>query len=129
MSKVSAARFSAMREKGATFLNRGRDKGTNFDLEVAIEVGRLLVGLAQGAEQRLTALSDLAIALGELGQRENSEALLQESATAIRKTLQEIVPEEVPLLWAATQNNLGETLRRLGARGAGTSDLEAAAAA
>jgi len=46
--------------------------------------------------------------------------------TAFREALKERTRKRVPLDWAATQNNLGNALRTLGARESGTARLEEA---
>jgi hypothetical protein len=48
---------------------------------------------------------------------------LEEAVTAYRAALQEWRRELVPLQWATTQNNLGNALRKLGARESGTARL------
>ena len=48
---------------------------------------------------------------------------------AFAEALKERTRNRVPLDWAATQNNLGNTLRTLGEREAGTTRLEQAVAA
>jgi tetratricopeptide (TPR) repeat protein len=54
---------------------------------------------------------------------------LEEAVTAYRDALQERTRERVPLDWAATQNNLGDALWRLGERESGTARLEEAVTA
>jgi tetratricopeptide (TPR) repeat protein len=64
-----------------------------------------------------------------LGERESSEARLEEAVAAYRAALQEYTRDRVPLEWAATQTNLGVALYALGARESGTAQLEEAIAA
>jgi tetratricopeptide (TPR) repeat protein len=54
---------------------------------------------------------------------------LNESIVAFREALEERTLERVPLDWAATQNNLGNALARIGERESDTGQLEAAVAA
>jgi tetratricopeptide (TPR) repeat protein len=125
----ASTRFAAMRERLVTFYVRGRDKGINFDLLVAIDIARLALNCAQDPQQRGTALNDLGNALGTLGERESGAAKLEEAVAAYREALEERARERVPLEWAGVQNNLGLTLWRLGQRESGTKRLEEAVAA
>src|SRR5262249_57096742 len=99
-------RFAAMSERQHTFFARGCDKGVNFDLLIAIEIGRLTLDSAQDAQQRGLALNDLVLALFRLGERESGTARLEEAVAACRAPLTERTRERVPLDWATTQNNL-----------------------
>ncbi|MGF1640612.1 MAG: tetratricopeptide repeat protein, partial [Rhodospirillales bacterium] len=56
-------------------------------------------------------------------------ARLGEAVAAYRAALEEFTREQVPLDWAATQNNLGLALAALGERESGTARLEEAMAA
>ena len=124
-----ASRFQAMRERQDTFCARGRDKGVNFDLLIAIEIARLVLCSAQDSLQRGMAVNDLGNALRMLGERESGTARLEEAVAAFRDALKERTRERVPLDWAMTQNNLGNALWRLGQRESGTARLEEAVAA
>ena len=124
----ASARFEMMRERRDAFYARGRDKGVNFDLLVAIEIARLALGSAQDAQQRGTALNNLGNALAALGERESGTARLEEAVTAYRDALEEWTRERVPLDWAMTQN-LGAALNRLGERESGTARLDEAVTA
>ena len=125
----ASARFEMMRERRDAFYARGRDKGVNFDLLVAIEIARLALGSAQDAQQRGTALNNLGNALAALGERESGTARLEEAVTAYRDALKERTRERVPLQWAMTQSNLGNALAALGERESGTARLEEAVTA
>jgi hypothetical protein len=61
-------------------------------------------------------VSNLGNALQNLGERESGTARLEEAAAAYRAALEEYTRVRAPLDWAATQNNLGTTFQRLGAR-------------
>jgi tetratricopeptide (TPR) repeat protein len=124
-----ASRFQAMRERQDTFFARGRDKGVNFDLLIAIEIARLVLCSAQDSLQRGMAVNDLGNALRMLGKRESGTARLEEAVAAFRDALKEYTRERVPLDWAMTQNNLGNALWRLGHRESRTARLEEAVAA
>ena len=71
----------------------------------------------------------LANALTVLGDRDRRNEALQEAVAAYREALKERTRERVPLVWAATQNNLGDALRVLGERESGKGRLEEAVAA
>jgi hypothetical protein len=62
-------------------------------------------------------------------ERESDTAHLHEAITAYRVALDERKRELVPPDWAATQNNLGNALARLGERESDTAHLEEAVAA
>lgn len=88
--------------------------------------------------------TNLGNALFELGVREAGKTLLEEASCVFREALREYSRErtpivlptldertrnEVPLNWAATQNNLGEALLAIGERESGTQRLEDAKSA
>ena len=112
--------FEALRARQDQFYVEGKDKGVNFSLEVAIAIARQEVALAHGPDEHGVALNDLGLALSSLGERESGTARLDEAVSAYRAALEEWTRERVPLLWAMTQNNLGNALRS--ARGAGERD-------
>jgi tetratricopeptide (TPR) repeat protein/pimeloyl-ACP methyl ester carboxylesterase len=116
-----SGRFAAIRARKNTFYARGRDKGINFDLLVAIEIARLTLISANTKEERGTALNDLGSALFTLGERESGTARLEEAVTAYRDALKERTHD-----WAAIQINLGSALAVLGERASGTARLEEA---
>src|SRR5271167_3035530 len=58
---------------------RGRDKGLNLDLEVAIEIARIAVSRAKDRDERGQALNSLGNALGTLGERESGTGRLEEA--------------------------------------------------
>ncbi len=121
-----AARFAAMQKRQTEWYASGRDKGLNFDLQVSIEVARLLLASASGPDETSTARIDLGVALRILGERESGTARLDEAIEAFRAALHENSRERVPLRWAMTQNNLGNALATLGARESSTARLEEA---
>jgi tetratricopeptide (TPR) repeat protein len=124
----ASARFAALRERQDAFYVRGRDKGINFDLLVAIEIARLALA-ADSTDERGIALDDLGIALWTLGERESGPERLEQAVAAYREALKERTRERVPLDWARTQNNLGIALKVLGERDSGTERLEQAVTA
>ena len=123
------ARFDALRQRGDQFYVEGRDKGVNFSLQAAIAVARREVALAQGPDERGTALNDLGTALSILGERESGTDKLNEAVAAYREALKERTRARVPLDWAKTQMNLGVALGNLGERESGTDKLDEAVAA
>ncbi len=124
----ASARFEAMHERQHAFYARGRDKGVNFDLLVAIEIARLGLASALNAAQHGATLVVLGDALlgwvsaraAPPGSRRRSPPIARPNGTH---------RERVPLNWATTQNNLGNALLRLGERESGTARLEEAVAA
>jgi tetratricopeptide (TPR) repeat protein len=125
----ASGRFEAMRDRQYTFYERGREKGINFDLLIAIEVARLALDAAQDAQQRAIALNDFGTVLGMLGERASGTARLEEAVGAFRAALMERTRERVQLDWAMTQNNLGTALGTLAERESDTARLEEAVAA
>ena len=123
------AQFEAMRARQDEFYLRGRDKGINFDLEIAIEVARLALDAAHNADQRSAAGNDLGLALWVLGERETGTERLLEAVATLRAALLKWTRERVPLGWATAQNNLGTALAILGARESGSERLLEAVAA
>jgi tetratricopeptide (TPR) repeat protein len=125
----AAARFEALLSRQNDYYVEGRDKGINFSLEIAIELARLCVAAARGADQHGAAQNNLGTALTTLGERESGTARLDEAITTYREALKERTRERVPLNWAMTQNNLGSALQTLGARESSTTRLDEAVAA
>ena len=119
-------RFAALRKRQQEWYESGRDKGLNFDLQVSIEIARLLVKSANGPDETGSVLINLGLALATLGERESSTARLDEAVEAYRAALQKRTRERVPLDWALTQNNLGGALAALGRRLSGTAKLHEA---
>jgi tetratricopeptide (TPR) repeat protein len=105
------------------FYERGRDKGLNADLQVAIEIARLALLRARDSDERGSTQNNLGNALSTLGERENGTERLLDAVEAYRDALKEWTRERVPLQWAMTQNNLGNALWTLGERENGTERL------
>ena len=105
---------------------RGRDKGLNFDLAVAIELSTNTLPRANGPDDRGDILNHLGNALQTLGKREGGTARLEQAVEAYRAALTEYTQDRVPLDWARAQMNLGLALRIRGEREAGTARLEQA---
>src|SRR4051812_50044565 len=66
---------------------------------------------------------NLGVALSELGEREAGTARLEQAVAAYRLALEERTRERDPLGWATAQNNLGNTVLRVGGGGRGTGGL------
>lgn len=118
--------FSALEAAQIEWHARGRDKGLNLDLEVSIEVARLLLELAEDAEELGNAYIYLGNSLSTLGQFEIETRRLEDAVAAYRLALEELSRGQMPLQWAVAQNNLGIAFSRLGMRENGTDQLEAA---
>ena len=82
-----------------------------------------------GPDRRAHLQLSLGSALLALGERESNAEHLEQAIAAHRAALQELTRENVPLVWAGTQNNLGNALGILGQRESGTERLEQAIAA
>ena len=122
-------RFTALRKAHDKWYERGRDQGLSFDLELSIAIAQTCVDRVNGAPDRGTALSALAISLQTLGARENGTARLEKAVATYRALLEEWTQNRVPLSWAMTQLSLGDVLLALGERDSGTARLEEAVAA
>ena len=116
-------RLALLSSEFVDFYERGRDKGLNADLQVAIEIARLALLRARDSDERGSTQNNLGTALSTLGQRENGTERLLEAVEAYRDALEERTRERVPLDWAMTQNNLGTALSTLGQRENGTERL------
>jgi tetratricopeptide (TPR) repeat protein len=108
---------------------RGRDKGLNFDLEIAIEIARHTLQDCTVLEEKVYWQNNLGIALSMLGERESGTARLEEAVAAYRTALADLTPRQMPLKWATAQDNLGITLSTLGERESGTARLKEAVTA
>jgi tetratricopeptide (TPR) repeat protein len=64
-----------------------------------------------------------------MGERENGTVRLEEAVKAERDALEELTREQMPLVWAQAQYQLGRALAMLGERENGTARLEQAVAA
>jgi len=120
------AKFAALLSWQDEFHARGRDKGINFDLMIAVELSQLVRTIADTPDERGAALNALGIALAALGEREGGTSRLEKAVEAFHAALAEYTQARVPLDWAGTQNNLGNTLAALGEREGGTSRLKEA---
>jgi tetratricopeptide (TPR) repeat protein len=122
-----------LEEAANTALEHGSYSPEPEPLEKAIEWFRLLT--TQDVVDEATRARwnvSLGNALFRLGERESGTARLEEAVAAYREALnrealKELSGEHV-LQWAATQNNLGNALQRLGERESGTARLEEAVA-
>ncbi len=123
------ARFEDLRVLQDVYCVRGRDKGVNLDLELAIDLARLVLNRAGNGHERGIGGNELGIALRTLGERESGTERLEAAVVAYKNALKEWTRETVPLDWAAVQMNLGNALATLGERERGTARLEAAAMA
>lgn len=102
------ADFETLRSLWHGYYETGRDKGTALDLEIAIDLARLVQSRANGDGQHGIALNDLGNALSILGEHESGTARLDQAVTAYREALKERTRDKVPLNWAMTQGNLGD---------------------
>ncbi|WP_439123821.1 tetratricopeptide repeat protein [Marivita sp.] len=122
-------RLAKLMKETNAWIDRGRDRGLAFDLEVAVRLSDSLISLANEPDHRAATHVIQGIALSTLGQRESGTARLEEAAAAYRTALEDYTREREPMNWAMTQNNLGIALSTLGERESGTARLEEAVAA
>jgi len=111
------------------YFTRGRDQGLNLDLELSISLARIILDRATETDERGLALTDLGMALGALGRRENKTERLEEAVVAFSTALDLQTREQAPLDWANVYDCLGTVLSYLGEREAGNTRLEEALAA
>ena len=123
------AAFETLRALQDHHYEIGRDKGSNLDSALAIDIAVLVVARAATPDERGAAGNDLGIALRTLGERESDTARLKLAEKAYTEALKEYTRDRVPLDWAMTQMNLGNALQTLGARESDTARLEQAVAA
>jgi tetratricopeptide (TPR) repeat protein len=128
-SDDAAKLLAALRTSYGEWHERGRDKGLNFDLQVAIELANRALKRTHPPKERGDWHNLLGNALQTLGERESGTARLEEAVSAYRAALEERTRDRVPLDWAMTQNNLGNALATLGERASGTARLEEAVSA
>ncbi|WP_417774484.1 hypothetical protein [Stappia sp.] len=121
-----ASLFDHLRAVWYEWYERGRDKGLNLDLEVAIALARRTVDLAAGADRRGAALNDLATALAGLGTHEASVERLEQALLHYRMASQEFTDQIQPLALVVMRINMGNVLQKLGELKSEKADLEAA---
>jgi tetratricopeptide (TPR) repeat protein len=120
------AGFGDLRTLQNFYFERGRDKGINLDLELAIDLAELIKARADSTDELGTASNDLGLALGILGERESGTVRLKAAVKAYEAAMEEWAKDTLPFEWAMTQNNLGLALQSLGERESGTARLEEA---
>ena len=119
-------RFELLSSEFDGFYERGRDKGLNTDLQVAIEIAREALKKftrERGPLDWAMTQNNLGNALSTLGERETGTKRLLEAVEAYSSALKEWTRERNPLNWAMTQNNLGNALLTLGERETSTKRL------
>ncbi|MGB9367117.1 MAG: tetratricopeptide repeat protein [Xanthobacteraceae bacterium] len=121
--------FEGLAKKHRESWIEGRNKGTNFSLEIAAEIARRELLIAHDERERGAALNDLALALRTLGEHDSGTTRLEEAVATYRRGLQEWTRERAPLDWAGLLNNLGNALGLLGGRVLGTTHLDEAVGA
>jgi tetratricopeptide (TPR) repeat protein len=81
---------------------------------------------SMGPDGRGLLLNSYALVENRIGQQRGDSKALERAISAFSAALNERSRERVPLDWAMTQNNLGNTLSALGQRESGTARLEEA---
>ena len=123
-----SAAFETLRALRDHHYQIGRDKVSNLDSALAIDVAALVLARAATPDERGTAGNDLGAALVVRGERERGTARLEQAITAYTEALKERTRDRAPLQWAATQMNLGNALQLLGERESNATRLEQAIA-
>jgi tetratricopeptide (TPR) repeat protein len=123
------AEFETLRAQRRHHYEIGRDKGSNLDSRLAIDLAHLVLARATAPDERGAAGNELGSALRTLGERESGTERLDQAVTAYTEALKEYTRERAPLDWAMTQMNLGTALQALGERESGTARLDQAVTA
>ncbi|MEL6947906.1 MAG: helix-turn-helix transcriptional regulator [Pseudomonadota bacterium] len=121
--------FHGFRQLRRDWYERGRDKGVNFDLRVAIGLAHNTLQRANGSDERGKAHNDIGLVFWTLGERENRTRRLEQAVAAYEDALKEWTREADPHNWAIIKNNLGNALKTLGERESGTARLKQAVTA
>tara|TARA_R110002051_G_scaffold317556_1_gene398870 strand:- start:1664 stop:3718 length:2055 start_codon:yes stop_codon:yes gene_type:complete len=124
-----SAAFETLRALRDHHYQIGRDKVSNLDSALAIDVAALVLARAATPDERGTAGNDLGAALVVRGERERGTARLEQAITAYTEALNDRTRDRVPMQWAMTQTNLGTALQSLGERESNTARLAQAIAA
>lgn len=128
-ANTAEAPIDALWRAFTEWFRRGRDKGLNLDLEVAVEIAhKALTRPSLSVQDRGKWQHELGNALGVLGARDPVTNRLERAIEAFRQALLSITREREPLHWATAQNDLGNVLFGLGERQVGTARLEQAVA-
>ena len=114
LETAEPARFHALRATQGVWYERGRNRGLDLDLKVAIALARAALDVANGTDERGTALNDVGVALQHFGQRVGDAATLRDAVSAHREALEVKPRDRDAFEWAGTQNNLGNALSALG---------------
>ncbi|RLJ51539.1 tetratricopeptide repeat protein [Litoreibacter meonggei] len=129
MEAGGVAEFETLSALQDHYYEIGRDKGSNLDSMLAIDLANLVLARATTPNERGNAWNDLGLALGRLGERESGKNRLEQAFTAFIQAFKEISRDRTPMDWAKIQGNLGNTLARLGERDIGSDRLEQAVTA
>ena len=113
----AAASASDTEAKGQILTDALRSVGTK--IEKLIEKDRITE-----PERHADLSAARGIALLTVGQQEGHAEPLKEAVDSLNKALEVYTPESVPLVWAATQNNLGAAFQILGEQERDSSGLE-----
>lgn len=111
-----AAIFLALRYERGVWFERGRDRGLNFDLEVAVELARIASRCAPDVDHRGCALVELGDALFALSEGKGGRSCLKEAEAVYRVAMSLLSREKFPMFWATAQNSLGNALSLIGHR-------------
>lgn len=124
-----AHRVDALLAVTNIWINRGRDKGLNFDLQVAIALAEWGCENAEPQNDPGKWFDTLGTARATLGERQSDPSLLHLAVNAFTDALDQFPRVLVPLDWAMTKNNLGNALQTIGQRDSDTGVLRDAVAA
>lgn len=120
------AKHEALRLLWLHYHEIGRDKGSNLDSAVAIELARFVRARASTQDELGEAANDLANALIILGERDRSTSYLEEAISVLTEALKNTSRDRAPIYWGLTQMNLGIVFMRLGDRDSNAETLEKA---
>jgi tetratricopeptide (TPR) repeat protein len=133
-TETNLAPLAALARVYTEWMERGRDFGTDFDLEVAIALCHAVLADLTSADKVADRefgrwQSMLGQSLRILGRRQDDPATLNAAIVAYRAALSIRTRDALPFDWAKTQNGFGIALAALGERQDDPTALQAAIAA
>jgi tetratricopeptide (TPR) repeat protein len=112
-----------------SYKQRGHENKSASDLEIAIEISRLIFPHVKSQPQQRLVWNNIGQALQELGALQDDPKALGEAANAYKQAISAWPRAEDTADWAVTQQNLGQVLSRLGQMQDDQDKLKAAIAA
>lgn len=105
---------SSFQNRIKSFEDETDNNGATFPLQAALEMARLQLNTSENSRERGDTLHLIGRILNSQGGKDGNINLLYESLITSRQALTLRTRDNAPLAWAATQNNIGNTLTYLG---------------